>query len=156
MDYEFDPDFRSALDAAAAIRAQKISSVELTEHMFRRIDAFQPTLNAYAYQLREEALVSARQADEATAHNTADSVFHGVPINVKESFGVRGQPCTWGISAFRESQAPEDAVAVRRLLNSGAILLGATNVPMALMDGQSFNDIYGTSNNPWDLARTPG
>jgi amidase len=148
--------FGSALEAAAAIRAKTISSVELTQHTLRRIDAFQPKLNAYVYELRDRALLAAKQADEAIAHNIPTGVFHGVPINVKESFGVKGQPCTWGIGAFRESQAPEDAVAVRRLLNSGAILLGATNVPMALMDGQSFNDIYGTSNNPWDLARTPG
>ena len=148
--------FGSALEAAAAIRAKTISSVELTQHTLRRIDAFQPKLNAYVYELRDRALLAAKQPDEAIAHNRPTGVFHGVPINVKESFGVKGQPCTWGIAAFRDSQAPEDAVAVRRLLNSGAILLGATNVPMALMDGQAFNDIYGTSNNPWDLARTPG
>ena len=154
MDCEFDPDFGSALDAAAAIRARKISSVELTEHLFRRIDAFQPTLNAYAYQLREEALVSARQADEATAHKAADDVFHGVPINVKESFAVRGQPCTWGIPELKHSKAPADATAVQRLRKAGAILLGATNVPLHLMDDQTFNGIYGTSTNPWDLERT--
>jgi len=124
--------------------------------MFRRIDAFQPTVNAYAYQLREEALVSARQADEATAYNTAEGVFHGVPINVKESFGVRVQPCTWGIPELKDSKAPADAAAVQRLRNAGAILLGATNVPLHLMDDQTFNDIYGTSTNPWDIERTPG
>ncbi|MBZ5608607.1 MAG: amidase [Acidobacteriia bacterium] len=152
----FDPDFGSALDAAAAIRARKISAVELTEHIFRRIDAFQPKLNAYVYQLREQALEQARQADEAITRNRATGVFHGVPINVKESFGVQGQPCTWGLPGLKDSKAPANAVAVRRLLDAGSILLGATNVPLNLMDGQSFNDIYGTTNNPWDLARTPG
>ena len=152
----FDPDFGSALDATAAIRARKISSLELTQHTLRRIDAFQPKLNAYVYLLREEALAAARQADEAIARNAATGALHGVPINVKESFGVEGNPCTWGMPSLRDSRAPEHAVAVRRLLDSGAILLGATNVPLALMDGQSFNDIYGTSNNPWDVARTPG
>ncbi|HYR90516.1 MAG TPA: amidase family protein [Terriglobia bacterium] len=156
MENDFDPDFGSALDAAAAIRARKISSVELTKHTFRRIDAFQPRLNAYVYQLREEALAAARQADEAVARNTADGVFHGVPINIKESFGVIGQPCTWGISAFKNSKAPQHAVVVRRLIEAGAILLGATNVPADLADVQTFNDVYGTTNNPWDVARTPG
>src|SRR6185436_2908753 len=66
------------------------------------------------------------------------------------------RPCTWGIPAFKDSKAPAHAVAVRRLLDAGAILLGATNVPLLLMDGQSFNSIYGVSNNPWDLTRTPG
>src|SRR5438270_4194883 len=103
---EFDPDFGSALDAAATIRAGKISSVELTKHILRRIDAFQPKLNAYVYQLREEALAAARKADESLARNEATGVFHGVPFNVKESFGVEGQPCTWGIPALQRSKAP--------------------------------------------------
>lgn len=156
MDADFDADFGSALDAAAAIRARKISSTELTEHVFRRIDAFDPKLNAYVYQLREQALAAAAQADQSIARNETIGVFHGVPINVKESFGVQRQPCTWGIPELRTSKAPKDAVAVRRLLDAGAILLGGTNVPLRLMDDQTFNDIYGTSNNPWDLARTPG
>jgi amidase len=156
MSHDFDPDFGTALDAAAAIRAKKISSVELTQHTFRRIDAFQPRLNAYVYQLRDEALLAAARADEAIARQTATGVLHGVPINVKESFGVAGQPCTWGVPQLKAAKAPAHAVAVRRLLDAGAVLLGATNVPFELMDAQSFNDIYGTSNNPWDLARTPG
>lgn len=156
MTTTFDPDFGSALDAAAAIRDKAISSVELTEHMVRRIDALQPKLNAYVYQLRDEALTAAGKADEAIARGEASGVLHGVPINVKESFGVEGLPCTWGVPALKDSRAPANATAVRRLLSAGAILLGATNVPLFLMDGQSFNDIYGTSNNPWDLSRTPG
>lgn len=152
----FDPDFGTALDAAAAIRAKQISSVELTQYILRRIDAFQPKLNAYVYQLRDQALAAAARADEATARGMATGPLHGVPINVKESFGVEGQPCTWGIPFLRNSKAPAHAEAVRRLLDAGAVLLGATNVPQELMDSQSFNDIYGTSNNPWDLARTPG
>ena len=152
----FDVDFGSALGAAASIRAKSISSLELTEHTFRRIDAFQPEVNAYVYQLREEALAAARRADDVLARGGPVGVFHGVPINVKESFGVEGHPCTWGLPAMKDSRAPQDAVAVRRLKDAGAILLGATNVPAMLMDGQAFNEIYGTTNNPWDLARTPG
>jgi amidase len=156
MSHDFDPDYGTALEAAAAIRAKKISSVELTRHTLRRIDAFQPVLNAYVYQLRDEALAAAARADDALARGAATGRLHGVPINVKESFAVEGQPCTWGIPPLKALRAPAHAVAVRRLLEAGAILLGATNVPFQLMDVQSFNDIYGTSNNPWDLARTPG
>ena len=156
MAQPFDPDFGTAVDAAAAIRSKKVSSVELTEHTFRRIDAFQPALNAYVYQLRDEALATAARADDAVARGTATGALHGVPINVKESFGVEGRPCTWGMPPLASSRAPANAAAVRRLLDAGAVLLGATNVPFELMDGQSFNDIYGTSNNPWDLTRTPG
>src|SRR3989442_335453 len=124
---EFDPSFGSAVDAAAAIREKKISSVELTQHTFRRIDAFQPKLNAYVYQLREEALVAAKQADDAIARKAPAGALHGVPINVKESFGVQGHPCTWGVPELKTVKAPANAAAVRRLLNAGAILLGATN-----------------------------
>jgi amidase len=154
MSHDFDPDFGTALDAAAAIRAKKISSVELTQHTLRRIDAFQPTLNAYVYQLRDEALAAAARADDAIGRRIVTGALHGVPINVKESFGVQGQPCTWGIPALRAARARAHAVAVRRVLDAGAILLGATNVPFELMDAQAFNDIYGSSNNPWD-SRTP-
>ena len=158
MKTEFDPDFGSALDAATAIRARKISSVELTHHTLRRIDAFQPKLNAYVYQLRDQALEAAKQADQAIAGNSATGVgvLQGVPINVKESFGVQGQPCTWGVPEFKNAKAAADSVPVRRLKDAGAILLGGTNVPKFLMDGQSFNEIYGVTNNPWDVARTPG
>jgi amidase len=156
MAHGFDPNFGSALAAAEAIRSRKVSSVEVTNHILRRIDAFQPKLNAYVYQLREEALRAARRADETLARDESSGVFHGVPINVKESFGVKGQPCTWGVPALRDALAPENAVAVRKLLDAGSILLGATNVPFQLMDCQAFNDIYGTSNNPWDPTRTPG
>jgi amidase len=154
--HQFDPDFGSALDAAAAIREKKISSVELTQHMFRRMDAFEPALNAYVYQLREEALAAAKRADDALGNHSPLGAFHGVPINVKESYAVSGQPCTWGIPEFRNIKAPAHAVAVRRLLDAGSILLGATNVPQFLMDTQTFNEIYGRTNNPWDLERTPG
>jgi len=156
MKTQFDPDFGSALDAAAAIRERKISSFELTQHTLRRIDTFQPKLNAYVYQLRDEALDAAKQADQAITRNASTGPLHGVPINVKESFGVRGRACTWGVPEFKNAKAPADSVAVRRLRDAGAILLGGTNVPKFLMDGQSFNEIYGVTNNPWDLARTPG
>ena len=156
MNTIFDPNFSSALDAAEAIRTKQVSSVELTQHILRRIDAFQPRLNAYVYQLREEALARARRADESLVDGDGNGVFHGVPVNVKESFAVQGQPCTWGIPAFKGIKAPENSAAVRRLLDAGAVLLGGTNVPRHLMDGQSFNEIYGVTNNPWNLALTPG
>src|SRR5881296_3421894 len=100
----FDPNFGSALDAAAAISARKISSVELTRHVFERIDKFQPKLNAFVYQMREEALASARRADDAVARKEKRLPFVGVPFVVKESFGVAGQPCTWGIPALKNTR----------------------------------------------------
>src|SRR5215472_12498546 len=151
-----DRDFATALEAASAIRPKQVSSVELTNRMFARIDKYNPKLNAFAYQMRDQALAQAREADTALSRGDQVGPFHGVPICVKESFGVKGQPDTWGIPALRGSKAPSNAVVVQRLLNTGVVLLGGTNVPFNLMDWQSFNDIYGTTNNPWDLARTPG
>jgi amidase len=149
-------DFASALDAAEAIRKKQISSVELTQQTFARIDKFNPQLNAFAYQLREDALARAKQADEAQAGGKSLGVLHGVPVHVKESFAVAGRPCTWGIPALKDSRAPSDSEVVTRLRGAGAVLIGATNVPIALGDWQSYNQIYGTTNNPWDVKRTPG
>ena len=152
----FDPNFGSALDAATAIATRKMSSVELTEHVFKRIDQFQPKLNAFVYLTREEALRQARRVDEAVARKGKHGQLAGVPIMVKESFGIAGRPCTWGIPALKDSKARANAAVVQRLLDAGAVVVGATNVPLNLMDGQSYNEIYGTTNNPWDVTRTPG
>jgi amidase len=149
-------EFMSALEAAEAIRRKKISSVELTRLVFERIDRYNPKLNAFAFQLREDALARAAKADNARGKSSELGVFHGVPFFVKESFAVAGYPCTWGLEPFRNSKARENSAAVARLLGAGGILVGGTNVPVNLDDWQSYNPIYGTTNNPWDLKRTPG
>ena len=153
----FDRNFGSALDAGAAIASRKISSVELTRHVFERIEKYQPKLNAFVYQIREEAFSQARRVDESSTRRDAKrSAIAGVPVVVKESFAIAGRPCTWGIPALKDTRAPANSTPVQRLIDAGAVIIGATNVPLTLMDGQSYNDIYGTTNNPWDLSRTPG
>ena len=77
-------------------------------------------------------------------------------MTVKEQFNVAGLPTTWGVPAFRDFVPNEDALMVARVRAAGAIILGKTNVPYVLGDWQSFNDIYGSTNNPWDLGRSPG
>ena len=150
-------DFATALQAAEAIRTKKVSSIELTERMFARIDRYNPQLNVFAYLLREDALAQAKKADAALTQGKVSGVFHGVPITVKESFAVAGHPCTWGFPPLRDSKAPRNSDVVNRLLSdAGAVLLGATNVPVALADWQSYNPIYGQTNNPWDVKRSPG
>ena len=151
-----DVDFASALAAAAAIKAKQVSSLDLTQRMFARIDRYNPKLNAFVYQMRDQALVRARQADQALTRGQWLGPFHGVPVCVKESFAVQGQPDTWGILALKASRAPRNSAVVQSLLDAGAVLLGGTNVPLNLMDWQSYNQIYGTTNNPWDVTRTPG
>jgi amidase len=148
--------FASAMEAAESIRKKYYSSREVTQQVFARIDQYNPKLNAFAYQLREDALARAKQADEAQARGKSLGVLHGVPLHVKESFAVAGHPCTWGVPAMKDSKAPGNSEAVARFLGAGAVLIGATNVPLFLGDWQSYNQIYGTTNNPWDVKRTPG
>ena len=80
----------------------------------------------------------------------------GIPVTVKESYNIAGLPTTWGMPLQRNYVPAEDAVQVSRLQAAGAVLLGKTNVPLMLRDFQSFNEIYGMTNNPWDHGRTSG
>ena len=77
-------------------------------------------------------------------------------MTVKEQFGIAGLPTTWGDPKSKDWKAEVDALAVQRLKAAGAVILGKTNVPLNLGDWQSFNEVYGTTNNPWDLSRSPG
>jgi amidase len=103
----------------------------------------------------ERAREAAKQADAALARGERRPLL-GVPVTIKESYNIAGLPTTWGIPAARDFVPEEDALAVARLKNAGAIILGKTNVPLVLADWQSFNDIHGATNNPWDKTRTPG
>jgi amidase len=76
--------------------------------------------------------------------------------SVKEAFNVAGLPTTWGFPEFKDIVPKEDALIISRTKRAGAVLLGKTNVPLGLGDFQSYNDIYGTTNNPWDISRSPG
>lgn len=150
-----DLDYRTARDLAAALRARQVSSVELLDHAVARIAAHDGAINAVAVRDFERAHAAAADADRALAAGDRRPLL-GVPITVKEAFNVTGLPTTWGIPGTEHAQASEDAVAVRRLKAAGAVVIGKTNVPLMLYDWQSYNAIYGTTNNPWDLARTPG
>src|SRR5712692_1651890 len=152
----FSPEFASALDAAEAIKSKRISSLELTELTFRRIDTYNPKINAVILQFREQSFARAREADRALAKKEWWGPFHGVPITVKETIGMEGVPTTAGVPQYKDFRPTRNAVAVDRMQRAGAIITGKTNVPVMLADLQSYNPIYGTSNNPWDLTRTPG
>ncbi len=145
--------FGTACDAAAAIVAKEVSSRELTEATLRRIEAINPRLNAIVELRAEEALNEATLADRAGAGGP----LHGVPITVKEAFNVAGLHTTWGNPVFKDYVADRDATVVARLRDAGAILLGKTNAHFMLGDfAQSFNELYGRTNNPWDVEMTPG
>jgi amidase len=148
--------FRSASDVAEVLRRKEISSHELTEALFARIDAVNPALNAVVEQRRDAALREATAADGAIADGRSGLLL-GVPMTIKESFNVAGLHTTWGNPAFKDYVAESDATVVHRLKRAGAIIAGKTNVHFMLMDyGQTANELYGVTNNPWDTTRTPG
>jgi amidase len=149
-------DFASAGDAAKMIRARAISSRELTARMLDRIARFNPQLNAVVNVLGDQALTATRRADDAQARGDRLGLLHGVPIVVKDQFDLAGVPTTVGIKQLAQNRRATDAEVVRRLRAAGAIVLGNTNVPLYLNDWQSYNALYGVTNNPWDVTRTPG
>jgi amidase len=148
--------FQSATDAADMLRRRKTSSRELTELLLARIDAVNPAVNAVVELRREAALQEAAAADKEIARGVPGPLL-GVPMTIKESFNVGGLHTTWGNPAFKDHVADSDATVVRRLKQAGAILVGKTNLPFMLGDfGQTANELYGVTNNPWDTTRTPG
>jgi len=151
-----DVPFRSARQLAADIRKKKIGCLELLDLYLARVDKHDGALNAVVVRDVERARTRARAADRALAKREVWGPLHGLPITVKESYDVAGLPTTWGVPTYKNNVAARNAVVVDRLLDAGAVLFGKTNVPLFLSDWQSFNAIYGTTNNPWDLARAPG
>ena len=148
-------DYATAAELAADLRAGRISSVELLNRSIERIEKFDSQINAVVTRDFERARSSAAAADAALGRGERLPLL-GVPVTVKDAFNVAGLPTTWGIPGTENALAAEDAVVVRRLKAAGAIVIGKTNVAMHLADWQSSNPIFGTTNNPWDLARTPG
>jgi amidase len=151
----FNP-FSGALEIAQSIREKEISSVEVTQAYIDRIEAYDGDINAVVVRRFDKALEEARQADAALAKGTPTGTLHGVPMTIKESYVIADTPATWGIEGFRNNIAREDGLSVKRFRQAGAHFLGKTNVPTDLADFQSYNPIYGTTGNPWDLQRTPG
>lgn len=148
--------FGSAKTLAGQIRRRRIGCLELLDHYLTRVERHNPALNAIVALDVANARKQARAADRALAKGEVWGPLHGVPMTVKESFDMAGLPTTWGAPAYREAIAAKDSLAVRRFRAAGAIPFGKTNVPLMLADWQSYNEIYGTTNNPWDLARVPG
>ena len=148
--------FRSAMELAALLRSKAISSVELTRYFIERIERFDKTLNAVPVRDFQRAMEAARAADSALARETPVGPLHGLPMTIKESYDIAGLPTTWGVPERKDHVPAEDAVVVRRLKAAGAHFLGKTNVPLMLGDFQSYNDIYGTTGNPWNPELTPG
>jgi Asp-tRNA(Asn)/Glu-tRNA(Gln) amidotransferase A subunit family amidase len=148
--------FLPAVSMAEQIRQKKLSPTELVEAHLTRIDQLNPKLNAFVQVDAEGARRQARAAESAIARNESLGQLHGVPISIKSSIEVRGMRCEAGTKLRAGLVAAEDAPLVSRLRNAGAIVLGTTNTPELLMAWETDNLLYGRTNNPWDLSRTPG
>lgn len=145
----------TASQIAAGLRKKTFSATEVCDAAIARIEALDGNINAVVVRDFERARADARQADVAIGRGEFKPLT-GVPMTVKESFDLRGFPTTWGFEMHREHQAREDALAVQRVKQSGAIVLGKTNVPPALADWQSENTIYGRTRNPHALEHSAG
>ncbi|MBL8361348.1 MAG: amidase [Rubrivivax sp.] len=150
-----NPEYLSAAQLADALRAKRLSSLELTDRLIARIERLDARLNAVIARDFDRARDAAKAADAALARGDARPLL-GVPMTVKESFNMAGLPTTWGIPEARGYVAREDALIVSRVRAAGAVILGKTNVPLVLGDWQSYNAIHGVTRNPWDLERSPG
>ena len=148
--------FKSATELTSAIRRGEITAVELLNLYLDRIERYNGNINAVVALDIEAARARAVQADKALAQGQSWGPLHGLPMTVKDVFEVVGMPATSGDPALKDYIPKSNAIAVQRLVDAGAIIFGKTNVPYHASDIQSYNDVYGTTNNPWDLSRTPG
>ena len=147
--------FSTATAMRAALRAGAISARELTELHIARIETYDGALNAIPVRTFDRARSAAASADEALARG-ANGALLGLPMTLKESTLTAGLPQSAGIPDFAEHIPKQDGPIAAAVFAAGAGLLGKTNIPVALADWQANSPVYGRSNNPWDLSRTPG
>jgi amidase len=147
--------FKTATELSQALAAKKVSAVELAQDAIARIERHDGKINAICVRDFARALEAARAADTALARGEKKPLL-GLPLTVKESYNIAGLPTTWGFPLQKDFVPPEDALSISRVKAAGGVILGKTNVPAGLGDWQSYNDIYATTNTPFDLGRTPG
>src|SRR5579871_1197489 len=147
-----------SLDATgqlAALDAKRISALELLEASLSRCQAANPAINAVVAMDLERAMERARAIDDLRSRGETPGPLAGLPMTIKDTFDVDGLPASSGLDALRHGKRP-DAVVAAHARQAGAVIWGKTNTPVLAGDFQTFNKLYGTTNNPWDLSRTPG
>lgn len=150
-----DLTWASATTLLAALHDGSVTSQDLVRHLNARVERHNPALNAVVATQFDHALQRAAQADAARERGESWGPLHGVPMTIKDTYEVVGMPTTAGSPKFRDHRPTTHAPAVQKLIDAGAIVFGKTNVPLFAGDLQSYNKVYGTTNNPWDLTRTP-
>ena len=145
-----------AVEIGRRIASRDVTSVDVTKALVERIRSVDRKLNSVVVPLFESALMDAAAADERQRRGDVLGPLHGVPVTVKECFYVQGTPSCIGLSKLKDEILPVDGVLVERLRRAGAVVLGKTNVPQLMLWHECDNPVYGRTNNPWDLGRTPG
>lgn len=148
--------YNSAIELMKLLNDGKLSSEELVKYYFNRIEKFNGKVNSVVEYDKEKALMEAVRADEYRKNGNLRGCLHGLPCTVKESFNVKGMLTTSGAEHLKDNRASENAPSIQRLCDEGAIIIGKTNVPALTADWQTYNDIYGTTSNPWDIRLTTG
>ena len=148
--------FADATELLRKLRDGEVTSLELVEATIAHIEAVNPPINAVVAKDYDRALDSARAADETRRRDAPVGPLHGLPITVKDSLETAGLVTTSGSPELQSHVPAENAVAVQRVVEAGALVLGKTNSPLFAGDWQTFNEVYGRTNNPWNTERTPG
>ncbi|MSQ92655.1 MAG: amidase [Gammaproteobacteria bacterium] len=147
---------QSASALVLAIRERRVSSSELLEYFIERFERLNPKINAIVATNLVIARERARQADEALARGQIWGPLHGLPMTLKDNLHITGMPMVNGSPLLRDFVPDTNQDVVQSVLDAGAVVYGKTNLPLWGMDTQSFNEVYGQTNNPWDVTRTPG
>ncbi len=146
---------RDATDQLGELAAGNIGALELLEAALTRAAAVNPKRNAVVARDADGARAAARRVDTARARGEALGPLAGLPMTVKDTLDVQGLPASAGLAEFL-GRPCADAAVIARARAAGAVIWGKTNTPVKAADWQTYNALYGTTNNPWDLARTPG
>ncbi len=141
-------EFATAIQLAQKIREKEISSRELTDHYIERIERLDGDVNAVVVRDFDRARDAADASDRALASGQDLGPLHGVPMTIKEAYDIEGLATTWGVPDFEHNIEKSDSDTVAKFKAAGANFMGKTNVPIFLDDFQSYNKIYGTTNNP--------
>lgn len=148
--------FASATAMLAALQAGQVSATELLEEHLRRIERYNAQINAIVIPNYEQACQRAAEADAALARGESLGPLHGLPLTIKDCIEVAGLRTTAGVAERANAISTQTAPVAQRVLDAGAVLMGKTNVPPYAGDWQANNKVFGRTNNPWDLDRTPG
>ena len=148
--------YKTVTELIKLIQKKEVSSVEILDSLLKRINDKNPQINAVVALDADRAMEKAKKADELTMQGKSLGPLHGIPMTIKDAYEVEGLVSTGGDPDWKNNIPGKSAEAVQHLVNAGAIIFGKTNVPYHSADIQSYNEIYGVSNNPWDLERTPG